>query len=102
MGLHTPRKGKALKGTVTTWQVLQMQILQETLTSDRKSMTGWIFTYNGVAISWVSKKQGLVTRSTMELELVAGSFTSAKGIWLIRLGKDFRQDFSPIPIFTDT
>ena len=37
----------------------------------------------------------------MESELVAGSFTSVEGIWLICLGKDFRQDFSPIPIFTD-
>ena len=70
-------------------------------TSDRKSTTGWIFTYNGAAISWASKKQGLVTRSTMESELVAGSFATAEGIWLIRLGKDFKQDFSPVPIFTD-
>ena len=64
-------------------------------------MTGWIFTYNGVAVSWASKKQGLVTQSTMELELVAISFTSAEGIWLIHMGKDFRQDFSPITIFTN-
>ena len=50
---------------------------------------------------WASKKQGLVTQSTMESELVAGSFASAEGIWLIHLGKDFKQDFSPIPIFTN-
>jgi hypothetical protein len=37
----------------------------------------------------------------MESELVAGSIASAEGIWLIRLGKDFRHDFSPIPMFTD-
>ena len=70
-------------------------------TNDRKSTTGWIFTYNDAAISWASKKQGLVTRSTMESELVAGSFATAEGIWLIRLGKDFRQNFLPVPIFTD-
>jgi hypothetical protein len=40
--------------------------------NDRKSTTGWIFTYNGSPISWASKKQGLVTRSSMESELVAG------------------------------
>ena len=69
--------------------------------NDRKSTTGWIFTFNGAPISWASKKQGLVARSTMESELVAGSFATVEGIWLIRLGRDFRHDFTPIPIFTD-
>ena len=69
--------------------------------NDRKSTTGWVFTFNGAPISWASKKQGLVTRSSMEAELVAGSIASAEGIWLIRLGRDFRHDFTPIPMFTD-
>jgi hypothetical protein len=69
--------------------------------NDRKSTTGWIFTFNGSPISWASKKQNLVTRSSMESELVAGSIASAEGIWLIRLGKDFKHEFSPIPLFTD-
>jgi hypothetical protein len=37
----------------------------------------------------------------MESEVIAGSFASAEGIWLIRLGKDFKINFTPIPIFTD-
>ena len=37
----------------------------------------------------------------MEAELVAGSIASAEGIWLIRLGKNFKHDFTPIPMFTD-
>ena len=37
----------------------------------------------------------------MESELVAGSITSTEGIWLVHLGKDFRHDFVPIPLFTD-
>ena len=37
----------------------------------------------------------------MESELVAGSFTSVEGIWLIHLGRDFRHNFIPIPLFTD-
>ena len=69
--------------------------------NDRKSTTGWVFTFNRSPISWASKKQGLVTRSSMESELVVGSIASAEGIWLIRLGKDFRLDFTPIPMFTD-
>ena len=70
-------------------------------TNNRKSTTGWIFTYNSVAISWASKKQGLVTWSMMESELVAGSFMTAEGIWLIHLGWDFWQNVLPVPIFTD-
>ena len=70
-------------------------------TNDRKSTMGWVFTFNGSPISWASKKQGLITHSSMEAELVAESITSAEGIWLIRLGKDFRHDFIPIPVFTD-
>ena len=64
-------------------------------------MTGWIYTFNSTPISWASKKQGLVARSSMELELVAGSFAAAEGVWLMKLGNDFKQNFSPIPLFTD-
>src|SRR3979490_859510 len=69
--------------------------------NDRKSTTGWVFTFNGSPISWASKKQGLVTHSSMESELVAGSVTSTEAIWLIKLGKDFRQFFTLVPLFTD-
>ena len=37
----------------------------------------------------------------MESELVAGSFCPVEGIWLIHLGRDFRHNFIPIPLFTD-
>jgi hypothetical protein len=70
-------------------------------TNDRKSTSGWIFTFNDAPISWASKKQKLVSRSSMESELIAGSFTSAEGIWLKKLGDNFRLTFIPIPIFTD-
>ena len=69
--------------------------------NNRKSKMGWVFTFNGSPISWASKNQGLVTRSSMESELIAGSFASAEGIWLIWLGKDFKHIFTPIPLFTD-
>lgn len=57
--------------------------------------------FNGSPISWASKKQDLITRSSMESELVTGSFASVEGIWLIHLGRDFKNDFIPIPLFTD-
>ena len=69
--------------------------------NDRKSTTGWIFTFNGTPISWASKKQTLVARLSMELELVAGSHAAVEGVWLIKLGNDFKQKFSPIPLFTN-
>ena len=49
--------------------------------NDRKSTSRWIYTFNGSPISWALKKQGLITRSSMEFELVAGLFTSVEGIW---------------------
>ena len=59
--------------------------------------------YTGLTIhqSHGSKKQGLITRSLMESELVASSFASIEGVWLICLGRDFRHNFVPIPLFTD-
>ena len=37
----------------------------------------------------------------MESELIAGSFASAEGIWLNKLGKNFHIKLTPIPIFTN-
>ena len=69
--------------------------------NDRKSTLGWIFRFNDSPISWASKKQGLVTRSSMESELITGSFASVEGVWLIHLSRDFRHNFVPVPLFTD-
>ena len=69
--------------------------------NDRKSTTGWIYLFNGSPISWASKKQPLIARSSMESELIAGSFTSIEGTWLIRLAKDFKHDLAPIHLHTD-
>ena len=68
---------------------------------DWKSMTRWIYTYAGAPICWSSKKQNIVSHSTMEAEVIAGSFSSVEGTWLSKLGKDFNIIFKPIPIFTD-
>ena len=69
--------------------------------NNRKSTSGWIFIFCGSPISWALKKQGLVTRSSMESELVAESFASVEGAWLLLLAKDFKHNFIPIPLFTD-
>ena len=67
--------------------------------NDRKSTTNWIFTFNDSPIPWALKKQGFITRPSVEAKIVAGSITSAEGIWLIKLGKDFQHDFTPVPLF---
>ena len=69
--------------------------------NDRRSTTGWIFTFNGTPISWASKKQTLVARLSMESDLIAGSHAAIEGVWLIKLGNDFKQKISPIPLYTD-
>ena len=69
--------------------------------NNQKSMTGWVYTYNGALISWSSKKQSIMMRSTMEAELIAGSFTSVEGLWLLKLGGDFHLIFKLIPLFAD-
>ena len=40
---------------------------------EKDKCTGWLFTYNAMPISWVSKKQKLMSRSSMESELIAVS-----------------------------
>ena len=45
---------------------------------DIKSTTGYVFMLGGAAISWGSKKQTLISRSTMEAELIALDSTSVE------------------------
>ena len=44
--------------------------------------TGWVFTLGGGAISWKSKKQTLITHSTMEYEFVGLVETGKEAEWL--------------------
>ena len=50
--------------------------------NDSKSITAWIFTLAGAAISWKSKKQTCITHSTMESEFIAMSSAGEEGDWL--------------------
>jgi hypothetical protein len=44
---------------------------------DRVSISAYIFTFNGAAIAWSSKKQRTISTSTMEAEYIA-LYTGAK------------------------
>ncbi|KAL2248336.1 UNVERIFIED_CONTAM: Retrovirus-related Pol polyprotein from transposon TNT 1-94 [Sesamum indicum] len=48
----------------------------------RRSTTGYVFTYGGTAVSWVSKLQKVVTLSTTEAEYVAVTEAAKELIWL--------------------
>ena len=57
---------------------------------DRRSTTGNLFLMAHGPISWVSKKQAVVTLSTSEAEYVALSFATQEVIWLRKLLTDLR------------
>jgi hypothetical protein len=53
--------------------------------NNRKSTGGYVFTFNGTAISWQSKKQTVCARSTLEAEYMAASNAIPEAIWLQHL-----------------
>ena len=62
-----------------------------------KATSGYIFTFGGAAISWRSRKQTILTRSTMEAELVALDSTTVEAEWLRELLNDLPMVKKPIP-----
>ena len=57
----------------------------------RRSTTGYVYTFGGTAVSWVSQLQKLVALSTTEAEYVAITEASKEMLWLknflVELGK---------------
>jgi hypothetical protein len=52
---------------------------------ERRSTSGYIFTYGGGAISWRSQRQPTVALSTMEAEYMSLSTCTQQAVWLRRL-----------------
>lgn len=57
---------------------------------DRHSTTGNIFPMSNGPISWLSKKQGIVTLSTAEAEYVALTMAAQEAVWIRRLLTDLK------------
>ena len=51
----------------------------------RRAILGYVFMVDGGAVSWSSKKQELVTLSTVEPKYVAQTHAAKEAIWLRRL-----------------
>jgi len=67
----------------------------------RRSTTGWVFTWNGAAISWGSKRQPTVSTSTAEAEYVAAAAATREALWVRKLMVDLGQPAAPIDMAKD-
>jgi hypothetical protein len=69
----------------------------------RHAITGYTFLIDGGAVSWSSKKQEIVTLSTVESEYVAITHTAKEAIWLCWfIGEVFQPLTNPIPLYSDS
>ena len=67
--------------------------------NDRKSTCGYVFTLAGGAVSWLAKKQKLVSLSTVEAEYIGYSEAAHEGIWIKGLYDEIRGDvIAPNPL----
>ena len=68
----------------------------------RRSTTGYVFQIEKNTVSWCSKRQGCVSKSTTEAEYVALSTACQEGIWLGRLLDDISiKQHDPTVIYED-
>lgn len=58
---------------------------------DRKSTSGYVFMLGSRAIAWSSKKQPIVTLSTIEAEFVAVASCASQAIWMKRIFEKLSQ-----------
>ena len=70
--------------------------------STRRSTSGYVFQIQGNTVSWCSKRQACVAKSTTEAEHMALSIACQESIWLRRLLSDIQvNQQSPSTIYED-
>ena len=70
--------------------------------STRRSTTGYVFQVQGSTVSWCSKRQGCVARSTTEAEYIALSTASQEAVWLRRLLESvLKKQDKPTTLYED-
>ena len=68
----------------------------------QRSKTGYVFQVENNTVSWCSKQQGCVSKSTSEAEYIALNTACQEGIWLRRLLEDiYIKQHEPTVIFED-
>lgn len=67
-------------------------------TEDRRSCSGYIFLFQGAAISWCSKRQPTIALSSTESEFMSLATAVQEAIWLKQLEEDFWPSLSGAPI----
>nr|XP_049701711.1 uncharacterized protein LOC110381443 isoform X2 [Helicoverpa armigera] len=69
---------------------------------DRKSTSGYLFTFANCLVMWCSKKQSSVSLSSTEAEYVSMSMAASEACWLVNLLHDFDvQNDSPVKLYCD-
>lgn len=68
--------------------------------SDVKSTSGYVFLLGRAAISWASKKQTIISRSTMESELIALDIACTEAKWIKNFSLEMPLVNKPIPAFS--
>ncbi|KAM2898135.1 hypothetical protein COP2_007704 [Malus domestica] len=63
---------------------------------DRSSNSGYVFTLNGGAVSWKSKKQSVIADSTTEAEYVAAAEAGKEAFWMMK----FITELGVVPTIT--
>ncbi|GJW79007.1 putative RNA-directed DNA polymerase [Tanacetum coccineum] len=68
----------------------------------RKSITGYFIKLNGSLVSWKSKKQNTLSKSTVEAEYKAMAFATSEIIWILKILKDLNwEHFIHVTLFCD-
>lgn len=68
---------------------------------DRKSVTGFVFSLAGGAISWKSNKQSIAAQSSPEAEYIAVSFAIREALWLSKFWQPLQLDQRSMAIYVD-
>jgi hypothetical protein len=63
-----------------------------------KATSGYIFTISGAAVSWRSRKQTILIKFTIEVELVAPETATSEAEWLCELLMDLPVVSKPVPV----
>ena len=70
--------------------------------NDQKSTSGHIFFFEGMAVSWSSQKQSIVTLSSCEAEYIAAATATCQAVWMNRLISELTDNGkTPVNLMVD-